>query len=52
MREDLRKRFQTRRADGEQLFDCSNDHLEGFAYSLTSQCKVQWSTERPWEKKK
>lgn len=51
MREDLCARFQARRAQGEQLFDCSNGHLEGFTYSLTSQCKVQWSVGRPWEKK-
>lgn len=49
MQENLRARFKARRTDNEQLFDCSNDHLEGFAYSLTSQCKVQWSIDRPWE---
>ena len=49
MREDLRKRFQERRANGEKLFDCRDEHLEGFAYSLTAQCKIQWSTDRPWE---
>lgn len=49
MREDLRSRFQVRRAQGDQLFDCSNDHLEGFTYSLTAECQVQWSVDRPWE---
>jgi hypothetical protein len=49
MREDLRGRFQTRRTQGDQLFDCSNEHLEGFAYSLTAECQVQWSIDRPWE---
>lgn len=49
MREDLRRRFQNRRTNGEQLFDCSDEHLEGVAYSLTAQCKVQWSSDRPWE---
>jgi len=49
MREELRRRFQARRSRGEQLFDCSDDHLEGFAYSLTAQCKVLWSSDRPWE---
>lgn len=49
MREDLRQRFRERRANGEQLFDCTDEHLEGIAYSLTAQCKVQWSTDRPWE---
>ena len=49
MREELRQRFQQRRANGEQLFDCSDEHLEGIAYSLTAQCQVQWSIDRPWE---
>jgi hypothetical protein len=49
MREDLRRRFKERRAQGEQLFDCTDEHLEGIAYSLTAQCKVQWSLDRPWE---
>lgn len=43
MLSELRTRFQQRRQDGSQLYDCSNEHLEGFAYSLTSECKVQWS---------
>ncbi len=46
MREALRRRLRQRR---DQTFDCSEEHLEGFAYSLTAQCKVQWSLERPWE---
>lgn len=49
MLSELRSRFQQRRQDGSQLYDCSNEHLEGFAYSLTSQCKIQWSLDRPWE---
>lgn len=49
MLSELRSRFQQRRAEGSQLYECSNEHLEGFAYSLTSQCKVQWSLDRPWE---
>ncbi len=49
MQKDLLERFQKRKAQGEQLFDCSIEHLEGFTYSLTSQCKVQWSIDRPWE---
>lgn len=51
MKEELRRRFQERRAQGEQLFDCTDEHLEGIAYSLTAQCKVQWSIDRPWEAK-
>ena len=49
MLSELRDRFQQRRQDGSQLYDCINEHLEGFAYSLTSECKVQWSLDRPWE---
>jgi hypothetical protein len=46
----LRSRIRSRRAAaGSQLFDCSDEHLEGFAYSLTSECKVVWSNSRPWE---
>jgi Cap4, dsDNA endonuclease domain len=45
----LRSRFQQRREEGSQLFECSNEHLEGFVFSLTSECKVQWSIDRPWE---
>jgi hypothetical protein len=51
MREDLRRRFQERRAHNEQLFDCSDEHLEGVAYSLTAQCRIQWSIGRPWEER-
>lgn len=49
MREELRRRFQDRRVSGDQLFDTTNDHLEGIAFSLTAQCKVVWSHARPWE---
>lgn len=49
MLSELRARFQQRRSEKSKLFDCSNEHLEGFAYSLTSECKVQWSLNRPWE---
>jgi len=49
MLSELRARFQQRRQERAQLYDCSNEHLEGFAYSLTSECKVQWSLDRPWE---
>ena len=43
------ERIRRRRLNGEQLYDCTDDHIEGFAYSLTAQCQVVWSTERPWE---
>ncbi|MCG3131536.1 MAG: hypothetical protein FLDDKLPJ_02332 [Phycisphaerae bacterium] len=49
MREDLKRRFQQRRANRDQLYDCADEHLEGVAFSLTAQCKVQWSTHRSWE---
>lgn len=42
---EFRKRLQRRRQDGTQLYDCSDEHLEGVAYSLTSECTVQWSAE-------
>jgi hypothetical protein len=45
LRENLKNRF----SSGEQFYGCSVDHLEGLAYSLTSQCKIMWSTDRPWE---
>ncbi|WP_423761200.1 dsDNA nuclease domain-containing protein [Burkholderia sp. NLJ2] len=45
----LRKRIRRRRQDGAQLYECSDEHLEGIAYSLTSECEVDWSKDRPWE---
>ena len=51
MREALRRRFEDRRAKSELLYDYSDEHMEGLAYSLTAQCKVHWSVERPWEGK-
>lgn len=49
MLSELRSRFQQRRTKGSELYECSDEHLEGFAYSLTSQCQIQWSLGRPWE---
>jgi len=49
MREDLRRRFHERRMAGDELFDATDDHLEGVAFSLTAQCKIFWSHARPWE---
>jgi hypothetical protein len=49
MRENLRRRFRERRRAGDQLFDSTDDHLEGIAFSLTAQCEVVWSNARPWE---
>jgi hypothetical protein len=45
----LRTRFGRRRTEGTQLYGCSDEHLEGLAFSLTSQCKAHWSLSRPWE---
>lgn len=49
MREDLRRRFRERHQGGNQLFDSTDDHLEGIAFSLTAQCEIVWSHARPWE---
>jgi len=50
MLSELRAILNQRHQDGRsQLFDCSIEHLEGFSYILTSECKVDWSLERPWE---
>jgi len=49
MLSDLRARFKERRQEGSQLYDSTDEHLEGFAYSLTSECQVVWSMDRPWE---
>lgn len=45
----LRDNLKNRASSREQLYGCSVEHLEGLAYSLTSQCKVIWSINRPWE---
>ena len=49
MREKLCLLIHERRKAGHQLFDSTDDHLEGFAFSLTAQCKIVWSHCRPWE---
>ncbi len=48
----LRNNLKTRLLSGEQFYGCSIEHLEGLAYTLTSQCKVLWSLNRPWEDEK
>lgn len=45
----LRGNLKNRASSGEQFYGCSVEHLEGLAYLLTSQCKVIWSINRPWE---
>lgn len=44
MRAALADRLRRRRAQGgTPLFDCLDEHLEGYAYGLTSECQVWWS---------
>lgn len=45
----LRNNINSRRQAKEELFDCSDSHVEGIAYELTAECKIAWSTDRPWE---
>jgi hypothetical protein len=47
LKENIKNRF----LSGEQLYGYTKEHLEGLAYSLTSQCKILWSIDRPWEVK-
>ena len=48
MRDELRRVFRARRAsNGASLFDCLDEHLEGYAYALTSECQVLWSRTAP-----
>lgn len=46
---DLRARLEERVRGSTETFDWSKEHLEGLAYSLTAQCELQWSVDRPWE---
>lgn len=46
---ELREEFKSRRQQRYQLYDSSDEHLEGFAYGLTAECKVRWSINLPWE---
>jgi hypothetical protein len=40
----LRERLQRRRSDGTTaLFNCTDEHLLGYSYMLTDECKVWWS---------
>jgi hypothetical protein len=48
MRDALRERVRSRRnAGGATLFDCLEEHLEGYAYVLTGECTVVWSDPPP-----
>jgi len=47
----LRIKLKQKVESKEPLYGYTCDHLEGLAYSLTSQCKVVWSNRRPWEEK-
>ncbi len=44
----LRSRL-NERLEASRVYDSSLEHLEGFAYGLTAQCKASWSLARPWE---
>jgi hypothetical protein len=46
---ELRAKLHSRQQDGSQVYGCSNEHLEGISYALTSECQVHWSIGRPWE---
>lgn len=45
----LRESFEELLEEEPELHGCKKQHLEGLAFSLTSQCKIQWSINRPWE---
>jgi hypothetical protein len=48
MLDELRQRLQRRReVGGATLFDCLNEHLEGYAFVLTGECRVVWSDPPP-----
>lgn len=50
MLNELRKKIKARRKQGEDdFFDCRDEHIEGFAFGLTAECKIIWSSDRPWE---
>jgi len=50
---DLRQRFRKRRStsSGAPLFGCLDEHLEGYAYLLTAECSVWWSSDKPVQDK-
>lgn len=48
MRDALCKRLRSRRNNGgATVFECLDEHLEGYAYVLTGECKVVWSDPPP-----
>lgn len=49
MLDELRSQFRQRRVQRYQLYDSSDEHLEGFGYGLTAECKVRWSEDLAWE---
>lgn len=51
MLDDLRVEIKERVNSKENLYGYTPEHLEGLAYTLTSQCKIAWSIKRPWEER-
>lgn len=49
MLEKLDDKFEDRSEKLERELNCTPEHLSGFAYSQTSQCKIQWSNAQPWK---
>lgn len=51
MREEFKRRLRARReGGGATLFDCLDEHLEGYAYVMTGECQVLWSAFNPARK--
>ena len=51
MLDNLRVEIKERVNSKEDLYGYTPGHLEGLAYTLTSQCKIAWSIKRPWEER-
>lgn len=51
MLDNLRVEIKERVNSNEDLYGYTSGHLEGLAYTLTSQCKIAWSINRPWEER-
>lgn len=49
MLHELRLALERRASDAAAVFNCTKEHLEGFAFQLSSECAIDWSLNRPWE---